>query len=739
MICTYCLSEQPYNTVVCSKCGSPLTRGELSSGIILNNRFEVIEIIKKGGRGTLYKTNDQQNSSVCALKEMRDDFIDDSERIDAIARFKRESEILLKEVKHPNIPKVRDFFVERGRYYLVMDFVEGKDFESIPLPLEEKAAIEFALEASKIIEYLHDRNIIHRDIKPENFMIEEKYGRLYLVDFGTAILFTSNKTRTSIGTLGYASPEHYTGKVDKRSDIYSLGATLHKVLTGVDPSSRPPFSYETVKSANPKISEAFSSIIEKALQYKPEDRYQSIQDIEAALLKVKRGVKPQSEEKPGSQTRTKTVVVDTLKNNPPVFLGPLLNKEKDYDNTPQTTTKLFRKRDVSGIFLKMIDYLLLSLAFIAKEIIPRILKLIQIIIDGLITIFESLVSATGKLLGCLFTAVIVIAVIWVIGYVVNKIPTTSIETSPTPETSIVINSSNSTPIADITSGPSNPTPQTSNVSTTPSFIPGENAATEEYVTAWIGVEKDLNLVNKNWREFITSVSNLDKEELKTGLKEQMEYHEEIKIKAEALKDKATTDDTKKHQAAIIEAINLQFESIEANRDKFIKEGITPDDKTKLEDIIKGKEDAVKSKINEAAKILEDIKTKNNIQTDPTSEASPEFSNNSVRYDLRKPEDMLKAYYQLISEKQWNEAYALRSRHSTTSFDEFKATWITNKSISIEVFSIPKWTDTENSEVTAQVRLISNEEDGSMGVYIGSINLSFENGIWRYNGGDFNKI
>jgi len=286
MNCPFCQTPQKDGARFCNQCGSPLSTGNLATGALLDNRYEVLQMVSQGGMGALYKVRDHRlMNRIFALKEMLDNFSDQNERAAAISWFKREAEILCGELRHTNIPVVMDFFIEKGRYYLVMDFIEGSNLEhAYKLPLDEKTARDFALTALDILEYLHGKKIIHRDIKPENYILEKATGRIYLVDFGTATIFASKKTKTAIGTQGYASPEHYEGKADERSDLFSLGATLHRLITGVDPKVRAPFTFEPVRTLNANISPAFAAIVEKALQYKPEDRFQSADDMKKALL-----------------------------------------------------------------------------------------------------------------------------------------------------------------------------------------------------------------------------------------------------------------------------------------------------------------------------------------------------------------------------------------------------------------------------------------------------------------------
>src|SRR5205814_10319458 len=120
-------------------------------------------------------------------------------------------------------------------------------------------------------------------MKPSNVMLTPR-GRAVLVDFGIARLFKSARKGTMIGTLGFAPPEQYQSVVDPRSDIYSLGATLHYVLTGRDPEKFPPFSFPPVRQIRPEVSANLAGAIDRSLAYKMEDRAQSISEFRDMML-----------------------------------------------------------------------------------------------------------------------------------------------------------------------------------------------------------------------------------------------------------------------------------------------------------------------------------------------------------------------------------------------------------------------------------------------------------------------
>jgi len=136
--------------------------------------------------------------------------------------------------------------------------------------------------------HLHSQRpapLIFRDVKPSNIMIDP-YGQVYLIDFGISLAHQPGRELAMIGTEGYSPPEQYLGYTDVRSDVYSLGATLHHLLTCRDPRRETPFSFHDAppRSLNPAISEELEAVILKAVEHKAEDRYQSVEEMKTALL-----------------------------------------------------------------------------------------------------------------------------------------------------------------------------------------------------------------------------------------------------------------------------------------------------------------------------------------------------------------------------------------------------------------------------------------------------------------------
>ncbi len=263
--------------------------GPLAPGVILQNRYRIERLLGGGGMGMVYLAHDQRLSNrPCAIKEMVDHFIDPQQRIEANEYFAREADTLA-QLKHAAIPAITDRFDDQNRHYLVMEYVEGRNLEEElaerGAPLPEGLVIDVARQLCDVLAYLHGLSppVIYRDMKPSNVMLTAS-GRVVLVDFGIARLFKAQRKGTMIGTLGFAPPEQYQGVADPRSDIYSLGATLHYVLTGRDPEKFPPFSFPPVREVRPNVSRNLAGAIDRALAYDMSGRPATINDFRDMML-----------------------------------------------------------------------------------------------------------------------------------------------------------------------------------------------------------------------------------------------------------------------------------------------------------------------------------------------------------------------------------------------------------------------------------------------------------------------
>ncbi|HEV2764025.1 MAG TPA: FHA domain-containing serine/threonine-protein kinase, partial [Pyrinomonadaceae bacterium] len=179
---------------------------------------------------------------------------------------------------------------------LVMKYISGGDFlarlKSAPGGrIEELKVAEWAAQIADVLDYLHNRRppIIYRDLKPANLMIDGNNGRVMLIDFGIARwVAPQEKGVTAVGTMGYAPPELFSGKVEPRSDIYSLGATMFHLLTGSDPQDNPLLIFDFTKhprprQLNPAISNEMERILMRAVEYKPEGRFRSAAELRETL------------------------------------------------------------------------------------------------------------------------------------------------------------------------------------------------------------------------------------------------------------------------------------------------------------------------------------------------------------------------------------------------------------------------------------------------------------------------
>jgi len=268
---------------------------QLEPGTLLLDRYSIVHRVGGGGMGSVYQARDKRLADrLCAVKEMIELFADQNQRAKAVEDFKREAEVLA-QLDHPSIPTVFDYFIETGRYYLVMRWIGGGDLaEQMRVRggmVDEATVCKWAVQICDVLHYIHTQKppIIYRDLKPANLMIDDKTERVMLVDFGIArIVRPTEKGVTAIGTMGYAPPELFAGKVEPRSDIYSLGATVFHMLTGSDPQDNPLLIFDFSKNPrpcqiNPSISPEMERILMKMVAHKPEDRQSSALELMRAL------------------------------------------------------------------------------------------------------------------------------------------------------------------------------------------------------------------------------------------------------------------------------------------------------------------------------------------------------------------------------------------------------------------------------------------------------------------------
>jgi len=263
----------------------------LPPNTLLIGRYLILSQIGRGGMGAVYQARDVRlPGKLWAVKELTDAAITDpTEKQRAVSGFQREAH-LLASLDHPNIPKVVDSFSQTGNYYLVMEYVEGDTLENLLAargrPFSEAEVRPWLTQLCSALAYLHSQRppIIFRDLKPDNIMLS-RTGQIKLIDFGIARFFRPGKAHDTafLGTTGYAPPEQYgQGQTDARSDVYGLGVTVHRLLTGYDPTATP-LHLPPVRQLNPGVSQAMERVIARALEHDPAARWQSVGEIQAAL------------------------------------------------------------------------------------------------------------------------------------------------------------------------------------------------------------------------------------------------------------------------------------------------------------------------------------------------------------------------------------------------------------------------------------------------------------------------
>ncbi len=272
------------------------TEKPLLAGSILANRYLIQDVIGAGGMGSVYRARDMHFSNaikLVAVKEMINQTRDPALRQTMLSNFEREANILVS-LNHPSIPKIFDFFEVNERYYLVQEYIDGKDLEKylndVKGHIPEDQVIGWAIEMCDVLEFLHSHRpepIIFRDVKPSNIMVNRN-DHIILIDFGIAKVFKVGQKGTMIGTEGYAPPEQYRGEANPTVDIYALGATLHHLLTKKDPRLEAPFTFSErpIRQINPSVSSELESVINTSLAYNGKDRYPTASAMKEALLAV---------------------------------------------------------------------------------------------------------------------------------------------------------------------------------------------------------------------------------------------------------------------------------------------------------------------------------------------------------------------------------------------------------------------------------------------------------------------
>ncbi|MEM8780194.1 MAG: serine/threonine-protein kinase, partial [Cyanobacteria bacterium P01_G01_bin.49] len=295
---SYCVNpsctqpKNPKQAEVCQSCGSRLR---------LNNRYQPLGILGKGGFGATFGAADLsvQGNPICVVKQLRPATDDPQVYKMAKELFEREANTLEIVGKHPQVPKLLDYFEQNHEFYLVQEYVKGYNLhQEIKKkgPSDEAGVRQFLSEILPILKYIHSEKVIHRDIKPANLIRSQKDNKLVLIDFGAvknqvnSIVVGKNSSQTAftafaVGTSGFAPPEQMAMRPVYASDIYAVGVTCIYLLTGKTPKDLgcDPETGEIVWERYVNISNSLATVLKKMLEVSVKHRYKSTEEVLDAL------------------------------------------------------------------------------------------------------------------------------------------------------------------------------------------------------------------------------------------------------------------------------------------------------------------------------------------------------------------------------------------------------------------------------------------------------------------------
>ena len=270
----------------------------LELGTMLSGRYEVLKRVGSGGMADVYMAKDHKLNRNVAVKVLKTEYVEDEK---FLKKFETEAQAVAR-LSHPNIVNIYDVGIEDGINYIVMELAEGitlKEYIRKKGYLSPKETVEISTQIASAISHAHKNHIIHRDIKPQNILVSDT-GIIKVTDFGIAKATSSNtvtSTATAMGSVHYISPEQAKGRFcDEKSDIYSLGITMYEMVTG-----HVPFDHENgvtialmhlqneitpPSQIRDGIPDSLEKIILKCTMKKPEERYQTADDLIADLRLV---------------------------------------------------------------------------------------------------------------------------------------------------------------------------------------------------------------------------------------------------------------------------------------------------------------------------------------------------------------------------------------------------------------------------------------------------------------------
>lgn len=252
---------------------------------ILRDKYKILRSLGQGGMGEVLLVMDMHLQRPAAAKRIR--VIQSGQERQEAEEFRREMEFL-KELEHPGLPAVYDFFKEQEWLYLIMEYAEGITLEQYLKKngkVEVSQAVPWIVELTEVLEYLHSRRpaVLYRDLKPANIIIRPG-GDLKLIDLGACVQ-SFGMRGGAMGTPGYAAPEQWQmGQVSETCDIYALGAVFHEMLTGILPGGAG-YERRPVREYDGSLPAGLEKIILKCTDPNPDNRYRSMECVREELLK----------------------------------------------------------------------------------------------------------------------------------------------------------------------------------------------------------------------------------------------------------------------------------------------------------------------------------------------------------------------------------------------------------------------------------------------------------------------
>ena len=365
--------------------------------ILIGGRYSLRDLVDSGGMAEVFLAHEEILERDVALKILKEQYADDDGLVE---RFRHEAQSAAS-LNHPNIVHIYDWGdTQNGEaYYIAMEYAPGGTLEDRILEdgaLPPRTAAEVALQIAEALRFAHEHGVIHRDIKPQNILLSAS-GDAKVTDFGLARATSStplSQTSLVLGTASYMSPEQTMGEpADPRSDLYSLGVVLYKMLTGELPYEGDTSVTIAVKhvleparaprEVNPEVPEGISALTQKLLAKDPDDRYASAAQLIEDLQRVRDGLPPAFAGAPGRVATDRAVL-----SVPPVpaDLGANGVSSRSYVVYGRRSVKLLRALGAFAIVLLvlLLGTVVWSASAGAQEQVPPVQAMAQRPLEGLV-------------------------------------------------------------------------------------------------------------------------------------------------------------------------------------------------------------------------------------------------------------------------------------------------------------------------------------------------------------------